>query len=223
MMRSVKTGVVFAAAVLAAGCTLTQPPTRGQAGVQALLPAQAQGYAVQRVNVLVPRSLTVSEANTIKPSADIVWHGEAAGDRHAQVERIVRDAITRGSSAYAKGTPVVLDVQVLRFHALTPRTRQSIGGKHELIYALNIRDAATGAVLAHVPRVNASVRGSGGAQAAAEEAVGRTEAVVIREALAASIVQTLEPQRSRAGGVAGGLLGGLVAQGRANPALAVLD
>jgi hypothetical protein len=173
---------------------MNAPPTRAVAGGQALLPPAAHGgtaLAVQSVTVHVPPSLSVSEANTIKPAADIVWHGDAAGDRHAQVAQIMRSALSAGVAGMRKGTPVVLDVTVLRFHAITPRTRQSIGGKHELIYALDVRDAATGAVLAHVPRVNASVRAAGGAQALAEEAAGLSQKVVISQALAASVIKTL--------------------------------
>jgi hypothetical protein len=216
MIRAVKFGLFLTAALLAAGCTMSQPPTRGQAGVQDLLPANGTGIAVQRVDVWVPRSLSVSEANTLKPAADIVWHGEAYGDRHAQVQRIVQNAALRAAAPFAKGHPVVVDVQVLRFHALTPKTRQSFGGKHDLFYALTIRDAATGAVLHQSERVDASVRAAGGAKAQAEEAMGRSQEVVIDEALAASIYKALEQPRM------GGAGAGMVAQSAANPARAGL-
>ena len=45
----------------------------------------------------MPRSLKVSEANTFKPRADIVWRGEALGDRYQQVEAIFADAMTAAS------------------------------------------------------------------------------------------------------------------------------
>ena len=220
MIRAVKLGLVFTTVLLAAGCTITQPPTRGQAGVQDLLPALGAGIAVQKVDVSVPRSLSVSEANTIKPAADIVWHGEALGDRHAQVQRIVQNAAQRAAAPFSKGHPVVVDVQVLRFHALTPKTRQSFGGKHDLFYALTIRDAATGAVLHQSEKVNATVRAAGGAKAKAEEAMGRSQAVVIHEALVASIHKMLE--QPRLGSAGSGGTSGLVAQSAANPARAGL-
>lgn len=217
MIRAVTLGMWVALAGLAAGCTMNAPPTRAEAGGQALLPPAAQGgaaIAVQNVTVHVPPSLTVSEANTIKPAADIVWHGDAAGDRYEQVAQIMRSALHKGVAGLRKGTPVVLDVTVLRFHAITPRTRQSIGGKHELIYALDIRDAATGAVLAHIPRINATVRAAGGAQALAEEAAGLTQKVVISQAVAASIGKALHDPRL--------LPPNLVAQRAGNPSRAKL-
>ncbi len=186
-------------AVGLSGCMMSQPPSRGVGGAQSLMPEAGQSYSVKQVNVLVPRNLVVSEENSYKPAADIVWHGESVGNRYAQVEKLMRDGIGAGARSFQSGRAVILDVQVQRFHALTQKTRDSIGGKHELIYALTVRDAASGEVLRLVPKVNATVRGAGGAAAQAEEAAGRTQAVVIREALANSIQKEL----SRAGGSGG--------------------
>ena len=190
-MRSFRFTVIALAALGLSGCMMSDPPSRSGLGAPSLAAQQPSGYNVKRVTVQVPRSLTVSEENTYKPAADIVWHGEAAGNRFAQVEKLTRDGITAGTGAFRTGRAVTLDVQVARFHALTQKTRDSFGGKHELIYALTLRDAATGEVLREIPRVNATVRAAGGAAAQAEEAVGRTQAVVIREALAASIQKEL--------------------------------
>jgi hypothetical protein len=197
-MRSFRFTVIALAALGLSGCMMSDPPSRGGLGAPSLAAQQISGYNVTRVNVLVPRSLVVSEENTYKPAADIVWHGEAAGNRFAQVEKLMRDGITAGAGAFRAGRAVTVDVQVARFHALTQKTRDSFGGKHELIYALTLRDAATGEVLLLEPRVNATVRAAGGAAAQAEESVGRTQAVVIREALAASIQKELS--RSTGGG-----------------------
>jgi hypothetical protein len=198
-MRSFRFSVIALAAFGLSGCMMSDPPSRGGLGAPSLVTQQPNGYNVKRVNIQVPRSLTVSEENTYKPAADIVWHGEAAGNRFAQVEKLTRDGITAGVSTFRVGRAVTVDVQVARFHALTQKTRDSFGGKHELIYALTLRDAATGEVLLQEPRVNATVRAAGGAAALAEEAVGRTQAVVIREALAASIQKELGNNAGRTG------------------------
>ena len=45
-------------------------------------------YAVEDVQVFVPEPLSVSEANSFYPIADIVWRGDLFGDRHQQVEML---------------------------------------------------------------------------------------------------------------------------------------
>lgn len=192
------------------GCVMSDPPSRGQSGAQTLLIEDA-GFAVKQVNVVVPKSLKVSEENTYLPSADIVWHGEPEGDRYAQIQRIVDQAMVQATQGMRTGKPVVLDVVVTRFHALTQKNRASIGGKHNLFYDVTVRDAATGAVLRPSARVNATVRGAGGAQAMAEEAVGRTQKVVITEALVASLQKELAAK--------GKSKGSLVSQANRQPAL----
>ena len=155
--------VVLLAALGLSGCMMSEPPSRGQSP-QALLmeTSQAPAYAVKAVNVVVPRSLVVSEANTYKPLADIVWHGEPEGDRYAQVKTIVEGAMARATQGMTQGRAVILDIVVTKFHALTQKTRDSFGGKHNLFYTLTVRDAVTGAVLS-TSNVNATVRGAGGA------------------------------------------------------------
>ncbi len=213
---SLRIAAVLMLGATLSGCMISAPPSRGGTGAQSLIP-DAGGYDVRKVNVIVPRDLVVSEENTYKPAADIVWHGEAQGNRYQQVESIVRAAMQAGTAGYRSGHPVVIDVQVTRFHALTPKTRASIGGKHELEYMLTLRDAASGGVLRMVPNVKATVRGAGGAAAQAEEAAGRSQAVVIREALVASV------QRELGGGAKGGGMFAAVARGANVPSQAPLN
>jgi hypothetical protein len=202
---------VLLAALSLSGCMMSDPPSRGKSAQSLLMEApQAASYAVKAVNVVVPRSLLVSEANTYKPAADIVWHGDPDGDRYAQVKTIVEGAMARATQGMTQGRPVVLDVVVTKFHALTQKTRDSFGGKHNLFYTLRVRDAGTGQILS-VSNVNATVRGAGGATARAEEAVGRTQKVVITEALIASLQKQLSPK-------SGGLWG-MVTQSTRKPAL----
>ena len=118
--------------------------------------------------------------------------------------------MARATQGMTQGRPVVLDVLVTKFHALTQKTRDSIGGKHNLFYTLTVRDAATGQVLS-TSNVNATVRGAGGAAARAEEAVGRTQKVVIAEALITSLQKQMVPK-------SGGIMG-LVTQSSRQPAL----
>ncbi len=207
----------FGLAAALSGCVMSAPPSRGEAGAQSLISTSASGYNVAQINVSVPRNLRVSEENSYKPNADIVWHGDAAGDRYAQVTKILRDAMVQGTRGFRAGRAVVLDVQLVRFHALTPKTRYTIGGKHELVYLMTLRDGATGAVIVPMHQINATVRGAGGAKADAEEARGMTQTMVIRESLARSIQRELS-----FGGAKKGLMG-LVSRAEQTPSDAPLN
>lgn len=148
-------------------------------------------FDVEAIRVTVPRSLKVSEANTFKPRADIVWHGEPLGDRYVQVAAIFNDAMLQGTAAVQKGRKVDLDIEVTYFHALTEKTRYTIGGVHEMQFVLTVRDAMSGAVIDGPREIVADVKAAGGAEAIAEEQVGRTQRVVTVERLASVIRREL--------------------------------
>lgn len=156
----------------------------------------AAQYDVEAIRINVPRSLTVSEANTLKPRADIVWRGEALGDRHAQVAAIFNEAITTGTSVMQTGRKVDLEIEVTRFHALTERTRYTIGGVHEMRFVLTVRDAATGQVLDGPRDVVADIKAAKGAAAIAEDQAGRTQRVVTVERLTQVIRRELSTRLS---------------------------
>ncbi len=140
-------------------------------------------YDVQAVNVLVPHTLQVSEANTFHPSADIVWRGDLPGDRYAQVKAIFDTAAARSTATMHTGAPVVVDLEIVRFHCLTEKTRYTVGGVHSLHFMLTVRDATTGAVLQGPRLIVADVKGAGGNRAVAEEQAGRTQKVVVTDRL----------------------------------------
>jgi hypothetical protein len=144
-------------------------------------------YAVREVRVTVPETLRVSEANVYYPIADIVWRGDPLGNRYKQVAAIFRDSIAKGTSDLTRGRPVVADMVVTRFHALTEKTRYSVGGVYSIKFDLTIRDAASGAVIEGPRPVNADIPAIGGTAALAEEMQGRSERVVIVEGLSQSI------------------------------------
>lgn len=156
-------------------------------------------YDVQRVDVVVPRNLKVSEANMYYPLADIVWRGEPRGDRYAQVEAIYKEAADRATAGMGKGEPVVVTVEVTRFHALTEKTRYSVGGTHSLHFLLTVTDASTGQVIDGPRRVVADVKAAGGQKAIDEEARGLTQRVVIVNRLTEVLQRELSV---RAGGSA---------------------
>lgn len=139
---------------------------------------------VTKVVVKVPSSLRVSEADTWYPIADVVWRGEPRGNRLVQVQAIFEEAAAKGTSGLKSGVAVVAEVEVTRFHCVTEKTRNTIGGTHSMHFKLTIRDAATGAVLDGPRLVSADVKASGGSKAIAEDYAGRTQRVVVVERLA---------------------------------------
>lgn len=144
----------------------------------------ASPYNVRKINVDVPRSLSVSEANAYFPRADIVWRGDPFGDRHAQVARIMQSGLEKGTGALRGRTPVVLDIRLQRFHALSDKARYSFGGVHNIVFAMQIRSAATGQVVQPWRLINAEFPAAGGTAAIEEERRGLTQKVLIERRLA---------------------------------------
>lgn len=134
--------------------------------------AGAREWGIARLNVSVPLSLTVSEENTIKPRADIVWREDPCCDRHAQVDNLMTEALASVLTLRTGPRPVAVTLQVTRFHALTQRTRYSIGGEHEVVFVFDVRDAETGQVLRGPEVVDLTFTAAGGDQAIANEARG---------------------------------------------------
>ena len=164
--------------------TIDPIPTRGIEG-QTVALAPSAGYAVQEpyriagVTIEVPRDLRVSEANLIFPIADIVWRGEPRGNRYIQVENIFNEAFASGTADMTSGRPVLVNLQITRFHCLTEITRETIGGSHSLRFILTVRDAATGEIIDGPRQVHGDTKGSGGALAIAEENAGLTQRIVV--------------------------------------------
>lgn len=176
------------------------PPSALSVATKSAAPvvAMTAQYDVQDIRVSVPQSLRVSEANMFYPVADIVWRGDPRGDRHAQVKGIIEDGLRAGVQGMHAGPKVVADVEVVRFHSLTEKTRFTVGGVHSVKFDLTLRDAETGAVLEGPRRIVADVKGAGGARAIAEEQAGRTMRVVITEHLAQVIRRELSAPMSDA-------------------------
>ncbi len=141
-------------------------------------------FNVTDIRITVPRSLTVSEANTFKPRADIVWREDPLGDRYEQVGAIMQAALDRGVQTLKTGREVVLDVTLKNFHALTQRTRYTFGGTHAISFDLTVLDAKTGAVVEPTRTIKADFRAYGGMEALAAEARGETQKVRITDHLA---------------------------------------
>lgn len=183
MIRLFTTPALILAAAMALSACATPFDVSRNAPLETMRPVievPMNDWSIQSVVIHVPRSLTVSEANTIKPASDIVWREDPLGDRHAQVEALMTRALSpvlrpRDGAA----TPVVVTLDVTRFHALTERARYTIGGEHEIEFVLTVTHALTGEILSGPRPVDLTFVAEGGKRAIAAEARGLTQAVRI--------------------------------------------
>lgn len=146
---------------------------------------------VTKINVMVPTKLKVSEANRYYPTGDIVWREDPFGNRHAQVAKIVHDAMAVGTESFQGPVPVILDIQVTRFHALSEKARYTVGGVHNIAFTMVLRDAQTGAALSTPRKVETDLEAFGGQQAITAEARGLTQKIRISGHLAEVIRQEM--------------------------------
>jgi hypothetical protein len=201
-MHAIRILAALALAGLMAACGQPEQPSRAVVGPEGGLTLATQGlnagpvvrtasFAVQDVIVTVPSDLRASEANVYYPLADIVWRGDALGNRHDQVRAILRDAAAQATAGMETGPAAVVEITLNRFHSVTEKTRYSVGGVHSVSYTLTVRDALSNAVLDGPHLVVADVQAVGGVRALAEDAAGRTMKVVIIERLVASLQAAL--------------------------------
>ncbi|SHJ91026.1 hypothetical protein SAMN05444000_11552 [Shimia gijangensis] len=152
--------------------------------IPAEMAAPAPSFALAGFSVNVPTTLKVSEANSYRPSGDIVWRGDPYGDRYKQVGAILEDSIQLGAGNLTGAMDVVVDIELKRFHALTEKTRYSVGGIHSIEFVMTIRDAQTGAVVRGPREIKADLVGYGGSKALQAEARGLTQKYRITNHLA---------------------------------------
>lgn len=142
-----------------AGCETLNPTISPPLGLPATttLPAGTDLRVVDVV-VSVPLSLTVSEINGRYPTGtDIVWRGEAFGDRHAQVTAIFDEAGNRAVAQDGGTQSVIADIAVTRFHGITPGTHAVGDGVYTMHFTISYRDARTGLPLGPARAVEADL------------------------------------------------------------------
>ncbi len=192
--------IVLTALTLAvAGCSNVATVSRNAAlNVPELsaMPSQQRSYAVQDVRAIVSPALRVSEANSYYPITDIVWRGDPIGDRHTQIASLFETAAGRGAETLRGEVPVVVDVELVRFHGVTERTRFSVGGVYNIMFNLTVRDAVSGTVIEPTRLVEADLPAPGGQAAVRLDQSGQTEKVRITDFL------TMVLQRELTGPVA---------------------
>ncbi|MDO6589673.1 DUF6778 family protein [Loktanella sp. D2R18] len=150
-------------------------------------PVMDRSYTLQSLNFVATPGLVVSEDNGYYPQADIVWRGDRPGPRVAQIGAMFETAVARNASVIRGDVPVTLDIQLIRFHGVTEKTRGSVGGVYNIIFMMTVRDARTGAVIEPARRIEANLKAPGGGQAQALERAGRTEKVEVVDFLTATL------------------------------------
>ncbi len=197
---SVLTACLALAACGATPVTRDAPPRpvpfdASNAPVEASATTGLTDFRVVAVNVTVPATLQVSESNSYYPGGDIVWHGDAYGNRHSQVAAIVQHGLESGVRPFTGETPVILDVVVTRFHALSPRARYTIGGAHSVNFHLRVRDAKTGDTLIPSYHIETDLEAYGGATAVAAEAHGDSQ----KKRITTHLVRVIQTELRRPG------------------------
>lgn len=154
------------------------------------VPAElARSWRLAEVRVAVPTTLSVSEAKTLLPNADIVWREDPLGDRHAQVGKIIQNAVLRGAQGLRGARPVIIDITVTRFHALTYEAELSSSdwGVHNVDFIAQVLDAGTGAVLLPATKIRAELPAWSGAQMKEARRKGVTQKSMITNHVAATV------------------------------------
>jgi hypothetical protein len=146
-------------------------------------------WRLAEVRVNVPKSLKVSEAKTLLPSADIVWREDPLGDRHAQVGKIMEAAVLRGAQVLRGSRPVIIDITVSRFHALTYEAELSNSdwGVHNVDFTAQVFDARTGEVLVGPTAIRAETPAWSGARMKEARRKGVTQKSMITNHVAATV------------------------------------
>lgn len=146
-------------------------------------PAVSKGWRVVAVDVRVPTSLSVSEANTYAPDADIVWREDpyGKGSRYQQVDAIITEAAKRGAKVLRGSKPVKLVIVMQQFHALSEKARYGLNnaGVHNIIFTAQVFDARTGKPLTNPDLIKADLVAYVGEQAIEAERKGLTQKVRI--------------------------------------------
>jgi len=166
------------------GRPLEQLPTASNNLATSIKSTQNLAWRVEDVRVTVPDTLTVTEANSYIPHADIVWRGDPYGDRREQVKNIVDLAVSQAAIGLEGVEPVYLDIELVKFHALSQKARATVGGVHNIKFNVDIRDVATNEFLVDRFPVEIKLKALGGQKAIDAEMRGETQKLRITREIA---------------------------------------
>lgn len=117
-------------------------------------------------------------------ASNFLWAGSGEGNRKRQVVQLFRDAAAEvGREAMTGGRPVELDVEVTYFHGMPEWARYVCCGYENIRANLTVTDAGTGDLLARGEEIFLGRVGLGGVPKAIAELRGRSERVLVQEAI----------------------------------------
>lgn len=151
-MQLIKAACACLLAAFVAGCTMSDDVTRN-ATVQLPLANVSESdqflptYTVKDVRISVPLNLSVSEANSIKPRADIVWRGDLGFDRHEQLRVLFEEAAAEGAELMQGEVDVIVDLTITKFHGMTQHSRYAYKGDYDIHYTYVVREVGTERVI----------------------------------------------------------------------------
>ncbi|PUB19191.1 DUF6778 family protein [Yoonia sediminilitoris] len=151
-------------------------------------PDIVRNYALRGLTFSAVPDLVVSEEAALYPIADVVWRGDPPGPRIAQIEAMFETAVARNRTVLDGPQPIIIDIQLIRFHGVTERTRYSVGGIYNIIFSMTVRDAGSGAIIEPARVIAANLDAPGGSDAIRLERSGQTEKVRVTEFLS-SVLQ----------------------------------
>jgi len=153
------------------------------AGWDAGRPIMTRSYAFTELRFAAPADINISESDEFYPNADVVWRGDPPGDRIAQIGAMFQTAFDRNKPIFTGDQPIVVDIMLIRFHGVTDRTRATIGGVHNIVFMMTVRDARTGDVIEPARRIEVNLNAPGGRQARRMDAAGETQRFRVTEFL----------------------------------------
>lgn len=133
------------------------------------------------------------------PLADIVWSGDAPGDRYAQIGSLFSGVVEMAKPALTGAVPVKIGVTLIRFHGVTEKTRSSVGSVYNILFTFTVRNAQTGEIIEPARVIEADLPAPGGQVAMLQDVMGQTERVRVTDFLAYVLVTELGGQATRPG------------------------
>ncbi|WP_238366160.1 DUF6778 family protein [Mesobacterium pallidum] len=198
-MKLRTTATILGMALALAACGSAPQTVSRNAAPEEVAAFETPPLRIASYHVSVPRSLAATEAESFFPSADIVWKGDPAGDRHQQVAAIFEDGIRRSAALMGDGRPVDVRIEVQRFHGVTDRTRYSVGGRHEVDFSLAATDAETGEVVVPAHDVSVWLKSLAGKRAIESDQKGITQKVRVTDFIARALYEELTGQEAPEG------------------------
>lgn len=154
-------------------------------------PVMLRDYDLRSLRFQAAPGLVVSEEESLYPQADIVWRGDPLGPRLPQIGAMFEAAAARNESIINGSQPITVGITLVRFHGVTNRTRNSVGGVYNIIFDMTVFDANTGAVLEPARRVVGDLDAPGGSRARRQDEQGLTQKVRVTQFLTGLLRQQL--------------------------------